>query len=76
MRRTCFSRRLGLALACLFSPFLLAGCGAEPNPNLSPTSEQDPARFAEAVKVSEEAKLKSLEAERSMFKNLKMPTEK
>lgn len=75
MRRTRFSSRLGFVLAWLISLFPI-GCGAEPNPNFSPTPEQDAARFNEAVKVTEEAKSKSLETERVMLKNMKMPVEK
>lgn|GEM_PF-5873616 len=49
------------------------GCGGDTNQNLSPTSKEDPARYAEAVKINEEAKLKSRETEKRLFKNMEGP---
>lgn len=72
MRTRAAARRLLLALAPLIvGP--AGGCGTEPPPNLSPTAEQDPARFEEAKRITEEMRRKNLEAERNAMKRLRTP---
>lgn len=52
----------------------MAGCGPEPPPPArSPTAEEDPARLEEALRVSEEIRTKTQEAERKAMKRFNLP---
>jgi|GEM_PF-5221995 len=62
------TRRFVLKLSCL-----AVGCGSDPNANLSPTPEQDPARYEEALRVAEEARQKSRELERTQMRRMSRP---